>query len=545
MTPQQRQLLIDSLLEGEISAADFLRLEAELSVDPAARKEYYERIALSVLLEVDAVAFDSEAGPMTVKKAPVSTRRWRRAFFAMALATVALLAVILGPLNPLSHRTNKPAQKETTVISAPVESQASGFAVVAGQTAAVWSGTQALPDGALVPPGTLHLASGIVQLKLFSGVVLVIEGYAEFSLLSPLEMSLARGKVRVTVPEPAHGFLIHTDEGDVVDLGTEFAMQVADGHSEVHVLEGDVEWRPRAHEMQRMEKGQALRWSADGREAEFAASERDFIGTTELHNQLKSALKAKHEAWREYSETLRRDPRLVALYRMDVGDDSKRRLPNQAVGREVAAGGGAVVAAARSTDRWGHAGGALDFSPTGSRVRLSIPGEYGSLTLLCWVKINTLDRWYNSLFLTDGHDLHEPHWQIMNDGRLFFSVKKREDADRAKGEHDKHIFFSPPFWSSELSGQWLMIATAYDIDSRVVTHYLNGEVLSREAIPEEYLVETVRIGNASIGNWGLPAYRKEREFAVRNFNGSMDEFALFSAALSAQEIKELYERGKP
>ena len=77
-----------------------------------------------------------------------------------------------------------------------------------------------------------------------------------------------------------------------------------------------------------------------------------------------------------------------------------------------------------------------------------------------------------------------------------------------------------------------------------VTHYLNGELLSREAIPEEYLVEPVTIGNASIGNWGDPI-RDEPRFAVRNLNGSMDEFALFEAALSADEITELYDHGKP
>ena len=61
-----------------------------------------------------------------------------------------------------------------------------------------------------------------------------------------------------------------------------------------------------------------------------------------------------------------------------------------------------------------------------------------SLTLLTWVKINSLDRWYNSLFLTDGAKLNQPHWQIMDDGRLFFSVKKREGSDAKKGEKDKH-----------------------------------------------------------------------------------------------------------
>jgi hypothetical protein len=175
---------------------------------------------------------------------------------------------------------------------------------------------------------------------------------------------------------------------------------------------------------------------------------------------------------------------------------------------------------------------------------MAVPGTYRSLSLICWVKINSLDRWYNSLFLTDGHDLHEPHWQIMDDGRLFFSVKKRDTWDASQGEKDKHIYYSPPFWSPTLSGQWLMIATVYDVDRQLVTHSLNGEVLSQEAVPHEYSVDEVSIGTASLGNWGLPE-RDEPRFAVRNLNGSMDEFMLFGAALSDLEVQEIYEQGAP
>ncbi|MFT5126628.1 MAG: hypothetical protein ACI8W8_000223, partial [Rhodothermales bacterium] len=177
-------------------------------------------------------------------------------------------------------------------------------------------------------------------------------------------------------------------------------------------------------------------------------------------------------------------------------------------------------------------------SPTGSRVRLNIPGDHRSLTFFCWVRIDSLDRWFNSLFLTDGHELHEPHWQIMDDGRLFFSVKARD------AKHDKHIAYSPPFWTPALSGKWLQIATVYDVDAKTTTHYVNGEQISQDRIPGADVVDTVRIGAASIGNWSEPK-REDPHFAVRNLNGAMDEFAIFSAALSAAEIADLYEKGQP
>jgi anti-sigma factor RsiW len=39
--------LVDALLEGELSEAEFLELEAELTVDPELRREYLDRIALT------------------------------------------------------------------------------------------------------------------------------------------------------------------------------------------------------------------------------------------------------------------------------------------------------------------------------------------------------------------------------------------------------------------------------------------------------------------------------------------------------------------
>ena len=192
-------------------------------------------------------------------------------------------------------------------------------------------------------------------------------------------------------------------------------------------------------------------------------------------------------------------------------------------------------------NRWGDPYGGIDFTSTGSRIHVDIEDELESLTLMSWVKIDSLDRLYNSLFLTDGHEQFEPHWQIMNDGRMFFSVKALDE----KGKSDKHIAYSPPIWTPEKSGQWMHLATVYDGKAYTVTHYVNGKAVSIDQIKEGLRAEVVKIGAASIGNWSQPRYKNTPEFAVRNLNGTMDELILFSAPLSAGEISELYESGKP
>jgi ferric-dicitrate binding protein FerR (iron transport regulator) len=527
MSPAERNQLIDDLIEQSISEADFLRLEAELSVDPVARAAYYDRVQLSLAL-VD------QAKQRSVKKAPV---RYKTApsWLAMAALWVALIGVVALLLWP----------RQPPVV-AKVEPTASGHAALVSQVNAVWADKSGMMvNGALLPSGVVKLESGLAQVELFSGVRLVVEGEAEFEVISPMEMRLTQGSVRAHVPETAHGFRIHTPEGDVVDLGTEFAVSASAQSSELHVLQGEVEWHPRAAGMQRMVGGEALRWQAGGDHAAMTADNSRFVGLSEIKKRHDAAQLNRRAEWLQFSDQMLRDPRLLAWYRMDISDPGARMVRNLATTSEPRPGAGAIVAARRAEDRWGMSDGALDFSPAGSRVRVNVPGEFRSITLLAWVKINSLDRWYNSLFLTDGAKLNQPHWQIMDDGRLFFSVKKREGWDPKERLKDKHHFMSPPFWNSSLSGQWLMIATSYDVDQQKVTHYLNGKVLSQEEVTPEYLVETVSIGAASICNWSEPAYRTDAHFAVRNLNGSMDEFVIFSAALSPEEIAKIYKHGKP
>ncbi|MEZ5944585.1 MAG: LamG-like jellyroll fold domain-containing protein [Planctomycetaceae bacterium] len=547
MTPVELRSLIDDALEGIISEADFLRLEAELSVDPVARREYFDRVFLSTLLEAEATTQREQASDLDRVTSDLPSRRWRLAFAAMAAVCASLLLVIAwqwqGRTTPngptLAHGT---APNDPGTISTDKEQQSSGFAILSGQADAVWGDT-VLSTSGIVPSGELRLESGLAQFELFSGVTLVVEGEAQFSILSPMEVSVASGKVRARVPEPAQGFRLLTEAGEVVDLGTEFAVSVSADKSEVHVLDGEVEWHPTGLPARLLKQGDATRTDSRG-QSTITADPQTFVGALDLERRIRNQQQSRREKWNEASRELSQDERLIAHYQLTSAKVAERRLPNLASQGGRRASEGAVVAATGAQNRWGESTSALDFSPAGSRVRMQVPGEYQNLTLMSWVRINSLDRWYNSLFLTDGHEQGEPHWQIMDDGRLFFSVKKNDVWDTTKGEKDKHIFFSPPFWDSSLSGRWLMIATVYDGANRQVTHYLNGDVLSQEAIPEEYLVTSIRIGEASLCNWGLPE-RNQPRFAIRNLNGSMDEFLLFSAPLSAEEIRQLYEVSRP
>lgn len=94
-----------------------------------------------------------------------------------------------------------------------------------------------------------------------------------------------------------------------------------------------------------------------------------------------------------------------------------------------------------------------------------------------------------------------------------------------------------------MSGQWLHLAAVYDPAGRRVSQYVNGRLVSREDIIDQFPIETLRIGPAEIGNWGQP-FRKTPWLSVRNLNGTIDELAIFNAALTDERILSLYEQGK-
>jgi hypothetical protein len=343
-----------------------------------------------------------------------------------------------------------------------VESIARGFAVIADQTEATWN----LSRGDLIPQGVLTLESGTVQLELFSGVTVIIEGAAQFEIVSAMEMHVGEGKVRALVPSPAHGFRLRKANGEVVDLGTEFAIDVQDDHADIHILDGEIEWHPNDQVMQTLISGQAIRWSADGYGTPLSFDSTQFARIAEVEQSLAELRQDRRQAWLSQAQRLHDDPRVISYFPMTQAGDWTRQLTDTSAHRHD----GTIVRALPVADRWEHSHAALDFSPTGSRIRLDVPGTYESLTFYCWTKIDSLDRWYNSLFLTDGHELHEPHWQIMNDRRLFFSVKAHDR--KGPGNPDKHICYSPSFWTPNLSGQWIQVATTFDSATKKVVHYV-------------------------------------------------------------------------
>lgn len=542
-TPENElEELVTSALDGHASASDVQELETLLISSEENRRAYLDRVGFEDALEgavkvgvlwSSPVIEPAQNGPHAkVDGTSRSGRRVSVRMLPMALFSTALIALVCVVLS----LRQSPDQKYFTPESggASAGQAVNGVAVVASQADVLWESPIVL-SGAVLPRGEHHIQSGVMHLELFSGVQLVIEGEAEFTIDSPMVVKLNKGAVRAYVPDAAHGFQVVTAAGEIIDYGTEFSVHVDGGTTDFTVLDGEIGLLRAEKPELRFSQGESLRVRQAVAQPEKLEVPVRVVSSSAVARAVQDKISSREEAWGVALQEWLRDERLVACYRCS-GNSQSRTLENLARGTSQASTA-AVVGAAICANRWGHAGQAYDYTRYGSRARVAIPDEMDNLSMVCWVRINSLSNLFNSLFLTDGHDEGKPHWQIQKDGRIFFSVKH---PHRKGTSWRQTVFYSPDIWRDEMSGEWNMLAVTYDRRRGQVAHYLNGNQVSMETIPEHATVPVVHIGSASIANWADPMYRTDEEFTCRNLNGAIDEFLIFDGALTASDVARLY-----
>ncbi|MBN2215814.1 MAG: FecR domain-containing protein [Pirellulales bacterium] len=108
-------------------------------------------------------------------------------------------------------------------------------------------------------PRSIYLAAGSVRLTLPKVGYMLVDGPADVDLVTPLRARLNRGRIRVRVTEKSgRGFVVETPDGEIVDLSTEFGIDVKEGkNSGIVVFDGAVDLhlgKSAANEMGRIER---------------------------------------------------------------------------------------------------------------------------------------------------------------------------------------------------------------------------------------------------------------------------------------------------
>ncbi len=83
------------------------------------------------------------------------------------------------------------------------------------------------------------ISAGIVKIQYNSGVAVIIEAPAEFQIIDDDELRLDYGRIFAIVPKEGIGFAVQTKNSRIIDLGTEFGVQVnSNGDTSLHVIKG-------------------------------------------------------------------------------------------------------------------------------------------------------------------------------------------------------------------------------------------------------------------------------------------------------------------
>lgn len=542
MDRDRLQFLLQRHFDQLLSSEERAELERMLLASAAAREAFWEAARWHALLRqwgeaewgrLDASLRDEQAPP---QKLPRQTRRFQA---SMAVGAVALLGLALVIHQFVFDRADP--------VSAGTLAARNSIAVLASTAEAVWTDpTEARQAGQSLPTGWLRLSSGAVQIEFARGARVVLEGPAEFQLISENQAELRTGRMRAQVPEPAKGFTITTPGMVVVDRGTEFACSVpALGAPEVHVFVGEVDLNlaRSGGTMQSLRENQAVRVQ-DGLAHVIESTPGAFMSEQELARRTAENIRVRVAQWRKASGKFSQQTN--ALIHLDFEPEGtwQRFLDNRATNAPLRSAA-SIIGCEWDYGRWpGKL--ALEFKRNEDRLRLAVPSSHDSLTMLAWVRVDSLTHQRHALLMSDSIQRGAIHWYLQPDGRIGLGI---HTADETAPNGWRHCL-SAPVIRPEILGAWVLLATVVDGASGVVTHYCDGVEAGRieTSFPKPLRPSTCELGNWAVSpgepRWAWFNQRPGEEY-VSHFHGRMDEFSLLAVPLDAAEIARLYEAGKP
>lgn len=244
--------LLALMADERLSSDDAQRLSELIAKDEAMRRRYLEEATLGAALEWAhgaasgapvKVADLGAVGPEPpIDDRPLVLSRGVVRSVATFAAGATAVGLLLSAIGVLRLTPAGPALEPAPVVADEVPEHAV-VATLTGLVDCVWADpTGAATYGEQLYAGRrLRIDSGLAQLTFESGAQLILQGPVTFELRSDMEAELDRGKLAAVVPQQAHGFSVRTPTAEIVDLGTEFGLEVDEsGATDVHVFQGEV-----------------------------------------------------------------------------------------------------------------------------------------------------------------------------------------------------------------------------------------------------------------------------------------------------------------
>jgi hypothetical protein len=235
LIPEDLAALCSALVDGVITSEQQATLESMLRGDRAARDAFRQYMQMESILAWELV----KQPPHQVPEPEVDSNVYERsrgwplaaghaaALLTPAAAAVAAIVAGLALVIPLRGPTNP----EPRAVARLVDT-----------ADARWSDERIARAGESLPEGPLRLVAGSAQIAFESGAVVALTAPAEVEILGRNRLFVRSGRIAPFVPPTAKGFTVVSPSGEVVDLGTEFTVNVdARGRTAVYVVDGEVD----------------------------------------------------------------------------------------------------------------------------------------------------------------------------------------------------------------------------------------------------------------------------------------------------------------
>ncbi|AQT68058.1 FecR protein [Anaerohalosphaera lusitana] len=410
-----------------------------------------------------------------------------------------------------------------------------------GSVDAVWDQSVDTPewDGA-IRAKKLQLNEGLARITFMGGADIVLEGPAVIEPVSQDKLILSSGKLAAHVDRQAVGFSVETPAGKILDLGTEFGVEVSEsGGTAVGVFQGEVALFPSQADKININSSEALLVDRTGFIRKAACSEIDFVRNEEFNARILASKGDSYGRWLAHSYQLRRDPDLVAHYDFQREESRPEKLINRVTSASSVALNGGLGTSGYSKPEWvdGRWAGktALKFSKDENDA-VVIPSDpllniAGPITILVWVKCPDIAKGGHIISCRNPKDVS---YQFAYFGKehIDSSQRNRLQLIRYSKGDPEGAYSDPPLF---IGDHWRCLAVTHD--GTEAKFYIDGELYSEHDFAfsgPSADAEMIVVGNVI-----------DVPYSESKFNGIIGEIAVFDRTLQAYEIEQFYQMTKP